>query len=62
MNDNLQLLNETPADNLLIRSFIHTENRKQADERIITDVKKILADVKIFSMIWKIFVQYQNIK
>ena len=46
MAEGLQLFNKTQANQLLVQSFIHSENRKQSDERIITDVKKILEDVK----------------
>ena len=46
MTENLQLFNKTQANQLWVQSFIHSENRKQSDERIITDVKKILEDVK----------------
>jgi len=46
MTEGLQLFNKTQANQLWVQSFIHSENRKQSDERIITDVKKILEDVK----------------
>ena len=45
MTKKLLLINEYQAENVLIRSFIHAEDRTQIDARIITDVKKILQAV-----------------
>ena len=45
MDENIKLINETQTDNVVVRSFIHTNDRKQTDERIVTDVKKILAGI-----------------
>ena len=46
MGESLQLLSERQYGNTIIRSFIVGEDRKLTDQRIITDVKKVFADVK----------------
>ena len=45
MDDDLQIISENQVDNIVVRSFLHTNDRKQIDERIITDVKNILANI-----------------
>ena len=43
---NLKPITERQEGNTIIRSFLVSEDRKQADQRIITDVKRIFTDVK----------------
>ena len=46
MTKNLKPITERQEGNTIIRSFIVGDDRKLADRRIITDVKRIFADVK----------------
>ena len=46
MSKNLKLITERQEGNTIIRSFIVSEDRQQADQRIITDVKRIFAVIK----------------
>ena len=46
MCESLQLLYERQDGKTIIRSFIVGEDRQQADQRIITDVKRIFVDIK----------------
>ena len=40
------LIKEYQEGKTIVRSFIVSDDRKQADQRIMTDVKKVFADVK----------------
>ena len=46
MCKNLEPITERKDGNTIIRSFIVGEDRKQTDQRIITDVKRIFSNVK----------------
>ena len=46
MTKNLKPITERQEGNTIIRSFIVGDDRKLADRRIITDVKRIFSDVK----------------
>jgi len=46
MTENLQLIDERQEGKVLIKSFLRSNDRKRTDERIVTDIKKVLMKIK----------------
>ena len=46
MAENVKLLKERQAEHYVVKTFINDEDRKQADTKMITNVKTAFANIK----------------
>ena len=45
INTKYQLINETKDDKVLVRSFMYDDNRIQADQKIVEEIKIIFKNI-----------------
>jgi len=46
LEENLKLIEESQEEETKVRCYLRNENREYTDRKIVTEVKKIIANVK----------------